>query len=408
MLRGLDRAPRRTYLWRSDKTELDFAMGGTVEQVDFYGAIRPEDDFARLVSLDRFVPLPSDWVIGTADIVDSTGQITRGRYKTVNMIGAGVISAMVNAMQGQAFPFVFGGDGASFAVSPQNAGQARQALAAVRMWAASEFDIEMRAALVPVAEIRAAGHDVRVARFAASPGVDYAMFAGGGLAWAEARMKSGAFSVLPGPDTAPPDLTGLSCRWSNLRARNGSILSLVMEPAPGQPADGFAEIARRVVEIANQLSRGGHPVPPTGPGIAFPPPGLDLEARASRAGRSLLRRKLALLAENALAWLLFASGLKAGGFDPAQYRAEVGANADFRKFDDGLKMTLDCDAATRRRLETLLAEAAASGAIRYGLFEQDEALVTCFVPSVQRDDHMHFIDGAAGGYTRAAAQLKSA
>ena len=48
--------------------------------------------------------MPGDWALGVADIVDSTGEIARGRYKTVNMVGAAVISAMINALKGQEFP----------------------------------------------------------------------------------------------------------------------------------------------------------------------------------------------------------------------------------------------------------------------------------------------------------------
>ena len=33
--------------------------------------------------------------------------------------------------------------------------------------------------------------------------------------------------------------------------------------------------------------------------------------------------------------------------------------------------------------------------------------MTCIVPSITQDDHIHFIDGAAGGYARAVAQLKT-
>jgi hypothetical protein len=39
-------------------------------------------------------------------------------------------------------------------------------------------------------------------------------------------------------------------------------------------------------------------------------------------------------------------------------------------------------------------------------FRQHNALMTCVVPSPLADDHMHFIDGAAGGYAMAAAMLK--
>ena len=34
--------------------------------------------------------------------------------------------------------------------------------------------------------------------------------------------------------------------------------------------------------------------------------------------------------------------------------------------------------------------------------------MTCIVPSFMRDDHLHFVDGADGGYTRAALALKAA
>jgi len=375
---------------------------------EFYEGIVPSTDFSGLVAHDRFVPVPDDWVIGTADIVDSTGLIADGRYKTVNMVGASVISAMVNAMQSRVFPYVFGGDGASFAVSGADAQQAYDVLSAVRNWAVREFGIDMRAALVPVARIRAAGSDVRVARFAASAGVDYAMFSGGGLAWVDAQMKAGAFQVERAADDVLPDLNGLSCRWSNLKPQNGIILSMVVLPAPDTSRDAFANVAKQVLTLVEQLGRGGHPVPLQGPDVQYPPPGLRLEARASHGNKPMIWRTVELLFGNLLAWAFFRSGLTAGDFDPAHYKAMVSANTDFRKFDDGLKMTLDCDSATRDRITEVLDIAESHRLIRYGLFEQDEAMVTCFVPSVTRDDHVHFVDGAAGGYTQAAARIKAA
>lgn len=380
-----------------------------VEDPDsFYASLRPVMEFPELSEPSRFTPLPDDWVLGTADIVDSTGEIARGRYKTVNMVGAAVISAMINAMGDLRFPYVFGGDGAGFAVPGDKAGQVRAVLADLRRWAEEEFGIALRAALVPVADIRAARRDVRVARYAASQGVDYAMFSGRGLAWAEARMKAGEFTVDPGPPGAQPDLTGLSCRWSNMRARNGQILSLVVHPSDKATERDFADLARRVVTAANGLERGGHPVPPGGPGVTWPPPGLSLNAHVSREGRNLSRHKLKLLGQNLLIWLLFRTGLRLGEFQPDHYARMVSRNADFRKFDDGLKMTLDCDAETRARIEAILEEARQRGKIRYGLFAQDEAMMTCFVPSAMRDDHVHFIDGAAGGYAAAAERIRRA
>jgi hypothetical protein len=49
----------------------------------------------------------------------------------------------------------------------------------------------------------------------------------------------------------------------------------------------------------------------------------------------------------------------------------------------------------------------ARGIARYGLHRQDAAMMTCFTPSALRSDHVHFIDGARGGYASAATALKA-
>ncbi|MEX0404891.1 DUF3095 domain-containing protein [Aquibium sp. LZ166] len=374
----------------------------------FYDGIAPETDFDRLADGSGYRPLPDDWLVGVADIVDSTGHIAAGRYKTVNTVGAAVISAQINAAKDMAFPFVFGGDGAGFAFPRAHRAVAEDALARVIRWADEEFGFAMRGAVVPVGDIRSAALDVQVARYRPSAGVDYAMFAGGGLAWADKEMKAGRYRIEPAPAGAFPDLEGLSCRWTPMRARNGKILSILIVPRPGAAPGHVAGVAHRVLEITKHLDRGGHPVPAEGPGVGWPPEGLALEAHATHGSSSLFRRKAYLLAATFMAYVLFKTRWRAGTFDPSHYIRMTRDNADFRKFDDGLKMTIDCDTDTRQRIEAELQRGQAAGIVSYGLFEQDEAIMTCIVPSVSRDDHVHFIDGAAGGYTSAATAIRQA
>src|SRR4029077_8251325 len=97
---------------------------------NFYGGIRVFRGFGSLMDPAMYAPLPDDWTVGVADIVESTKAIANQRYKAVNMAGAAVIAAITNALDGREFPFVFGGDGASFAVSPDDLDRAREALAA--------------------------------------------------------------------------------------------------------------------------------------------------------------------------------------------------------------------------------------------------------------------------------------
>lgn len=381
-------------------------MSEKADENPFYDSLPRIDAFDQLTDNARYTSLPDDWHIGVADIVNSTGHVAQGRYKAVNMVGAAVISAVMNAHKGQAFPFVFGGDGAGFAVSPEQAEHAQAALAAVARWSREEFDIEMRVALVPVTAARAAGFDIRVARFQISDGADYAMFLGGGLDWAEQQMKAGHYTVEPAIAGIVPDLTGLSCRWSHMPARHGMILSLVVSSAPSASPADVAGVYSAVIRIAGGLDRGGHPAPPEGPGFGWPPAGTKLEAQATHGTGSLGKARRQALFASFMAWILIKTGWKLGDFDARHYRRVVGQNADFRKLDDGLKMTLDCDLDTQAKLETVLSKAAADRIIKYGIATQSEAMMTCIVPSIMTDDHVHFIDGAAGGYTLAATQMK--
>ncbi len=372
----------------------------------FFNSLDIHTDFKELIETAHYRPVPDDWFVGTADIVGSTEHIEKGRYKMINTVGAAVISAQINAAEGVRFPYIFGGDGASFARPEQMMSRASDALARVIRWAEDEFDLEMRGAIVPVAEIRQAGFDVRLARYQPSAGVDYAMFTGGGLAWADSQMKADRFRIAPAPKGSVPNLKGLSCRWTPMRSEHGKILSILIQPLPGADSTRIDRLYKQFVLVEEGLDRAGHPVPERGPDFTWPMEGLDLEAHASRGNGALWPQKIRLLFATLIALFFFKTGVKAGGFDPAHYTATTSRNADFRKFDDGLKMTIDCDAETQGRLVALLEEAVSAGLIRYGLSEQAEAIMTCIVPSVTRDDHVHFVDGAAGGYAKAASLLK--
>lgn len=363
----------------------------------FYEDLKAVAAFETFSGDAAYVPVPDDWWVGVSDIANSTEAIAAGRYKTVNMVGAAVISAQRNARPDQAFPFVFGGDGAGFAIPGAEAEPARQALQAVQAWARDQFGLTLRAALVPVTVIRAAGHDVRVARYRVAGEVDYAMFAGGGLSWAEGELKAGRIGLEPAEPGVMPDLTGLSCRWSHMPARNGRIVSVLILP---EDASRFAALCDDVLRLTDRLDRGGHPVPEAGAGVSWPGKGAGLEVAATG------RRWLSVLAETLFIWAVMRFRLRPGGFDAEHYARVTARNADFRKFDDGLKMTLDCDAGTLEALVARLDRAVAEGVARYGIEAQDEAMMTCIVPSAFDDDHLHFIDGAAGGYTQAAARLK--
>jgi len=96
---------------------------------------------------------------------------------------------------------------------------------------------------------------------------------------------------------------------------------------------------------------------------------------------------------------------KAGGFDPPVYMSELEQNTDFRKFDELLRMVVDLTDAEFKLVREYLERERAVGSVAYGLHRAPAALMTCLVRSYS-GDHVHFIDGADGGYALAAKQLK--
>lgn len=376
------------------------------DDADFYARLPVFDGFGGILDPARYRPLPHDWLVGLTDVERSTDAIAEGRYKAVNMAGAAVIAAVTNALSGRAFPFVFGGDGASVAVAARDEGIVRTALAATAAWARDELDLTLRAALVPVAAPRAQGLDVSVTRFAPSKNVSYAMFTGGGLAFADRAMKAGQYSVAPAPPGTRPDLSGLSCRWNDIPASRGVMLSLVVVPViHGDPA--FRTLVETLLTEIETSADAARPVPDGAPGVGWPPPGWELEARASRhGGEGLPMARLRVMAATFVSYIVMRFGVRLGSFDPAVYRREVVENSDFRKYDDSLRMTLDCTPALADRIERRLTQAKRDGIARFGLHRQPAAIMTCIVPSIHTGDHLHFVDGAAGGYASAAQQLK--
>jgi Protein of unknown function (DUF3095) len=372
----------------------------------FYEGIPVFRGFERLMDPLLYAPLPDDWSIGVADVVESTKAIAQARYKAVNMAGASVIAAITNALEGREFPFVFGGDGASFAVAPEDIDRARQALAATAIWVQEDLELTMRVALVPVSAVRAKGFDIRVARFGPSANLSYAMFSGGGLGWAEAAMKRGEFALATAAPGTQPDLTGLSCRFEEIPSARGLILSVLVVPARGAEANAFRSVIEDIIGLVERSPDAGRPVPAGGPGLRWPSPGVDFEARARR-GKSLLWRRAYVLARTLFVYVVMRFNIRVGGFVPKTYVQQLVENSDFRKYDDGLRMILDCTPDLEQELSRRLEAAASAGIVRYGLHRQDAAMMTCFTPSALRSDHVHFIDGARGGYASAAMALKA-
>ncbi len=107
----------------------------------FYADIPAFDDFSGIADSSNYQVAPDDWHVIIADVKGSTQAIAEGRYKDVNMIGAACINAVLNISQKRSVPYVFGGDGATLMVPPEDVDSAARVLLGVRDLAASRFKL---------------------------------------------------------------------------------------------------------------------------------------------------------------------------------------------------------------------------------------------------------------------------
>lgn len=378
----------------------------------FYSQIDAFDDFAEIANIDNYVVAPDDWLVVISDVEGSTRAIAEGRYKEVNMIGAACINAVLNLTPGGEIPYVFGGDGATLLVPAARLADCEKALLAVRRLAEADFALSLRVGVVPVASIhRQSDARVMVGKYRLGPGNELATFSGGGIELAERWIKSDPDYLLePAADDSPPDLDGLSCRWEPLASQNGVILSLLLQAGSDDEqarATLYRDLIRDIDRISGNSENGGRPVCDANLKFRWPPRGLRAEIKATAGSRNRILYGFRLYFNSLIQWCLDRFDLTAGGYRGRRYRDELRRNTDHRRFDDTLRLLLDCSLSQADEIETLLEQHTAAGRLVYGIYRSNAALMTCLVFNLDRGEHIHFVDGSDGGFTSAAKNLKA-
>ncbi len=192
---------------------------------EFYKRITPVESFEALASGANYLPLPPDWWLVVADVVNSTTAIAAGNYKAVNTVGVSVIAATVNVLRPVEIPYVFGGDGAFLCVPGWSIPKVRTALAATLAMARESFGLQLRAAVIPATFVRDRGHDILVARHRVSEHYVQSAFLGDGSDFAETELKSARLrrrtgsSPIPKHPPTTQDWNAVGRRSQALRAK---------------------------------------------------------------------------------------------------------------------------------------------------------------------------------------------
>ncbi len=367
----------------------------------FFESIASFKNFNDITTNVFFHTLPEDWAIFITDVKGSTQAISEGKYKDVNTIGAASIVVTRKAMGRSDFPFVFGGDGATLLIPPSKILSVTQELCALKRLALKNFNLDLRVGMVKVKDLYAKNKKIEVAKYELTPGRSVAILRGEGINLAEEWIKQSREQYEVTDDSPlESDLTGLTCRWQPIPNKRGRILSLIVYSRKDDAV--YKEILKRMQMIFPEGIEALNPAISDLGSYKSIWQCMKDESRyhASVFSITFIRRFLEIIP----AVILFKYKIPIPFI--RRYVKSMQTHSDFRKFDNMLRMVIDCTIEQTIKVKELFSQMFDQQEIFYGTFESENSLMTCFVDGLNQGQHIHFMDAENGGYAMAAIELK--
>ena len=373
---------------------------------DMFYARLPVNDISLsdlLTEEHLFYKIPDNWCVVITDVKGSTKAIANGLHETVNLLATGSIVAVLNiAYKARlSVTFFFGGDGATFILPPSILEPAVKALLIHQQNIQHNFNLTLRVGQVPVADIYKEGHELVISKLRTSRLFSIPVLLGDGLAWAEKIIKGEDYILQHvKTDDDDLDLAGMQCRWDKIKPppTYDEVVSLLVTAREGvSQAIAFKKVIDKLDQIYGE--------PEKRRPISIPM--LKLKATIEKIGLEMRVRFSGMrpfyLLINWIKSLLgyFYFKTKKG----KQYLLQLVDLSDTLVIDGKINTVISGTAQQRELLERELNELERKGDIQYGLYVSKESIMSCYVRSLN-EDHIHFVDGAEGGYTKASGMLK--
>lgn len=350
-----------------------------------------------------FYPVPASWHIIITDVKKSTQAVASGKHETVNLVATGSIVVVLNISYKAdiAIPFFFGGDGATFLVPDSLVHSCMTALQKHSENVKQNFGLDLRVGQVSVKSITEGGCVLKISKLKTSDLFSIPIVLGNGLTYAEKIIKSENYLAEKVVATdLELDLTGMQCRWAKIKppVHSEEVVSLLIIARNGHNQSG-AFI--KVIDLINEIY---------GDNTARNP--ITVERLKLRATFQKLRRESRIrTGAGNLIWILW-TRLKLL-FGPLYFKTKQGKTylhqlvqlSDTLVIDGRINTVISGTAAQRSKLVLGLEKLEDSGEILFGHFVSRESIISCYVRNMN-EKHIHFIDGADGGYTMAAKVLK--
>lgn len=383
---------------------------GIMDEINFYRDLPSAKlPLAGFFCESRFHDVPASWHVIISDVKNSTLAVSAGRHSDVNLVAAGSLIAALNVAKkhGIEVPFFFGGDGSTLLVPSQILAETMRGLAAHSRNCKRNFGLDMHIGSVPVKELLDGGQQLKLAKLEIDSVYSKAIALGNGLRFAEQKIKQ---HKADNPETVPANtllnLTGLECRWNKVappveEAENSCFLIEAVEPQNQLPV--FTAVFAAIEAIYGDLQK-RNPLCPA-------------QLKPLYSWQKLKKEMLVKFGTWRPAYFLdaflrtlfgvfsFRYNWDIGGVKGQDYLAQLIAHADTLTVD-GRITTIVCSTPDKHgQFLDYLSQKEQKGLLVYGHHISKESIMTCYIEN-RNTKHIHFVDGADGGYTEASKELK--
>lgn len=357
-----------------------------------------------LSSNSLFHDVPEDWHILVADIKNSTRAVKDGKHQQVNLVATGSVIAILNLAAARKIniPFFFGGDGATMLVPPALLSSGISALKKHKINTLKNFDFELKIGHVSLEDVYKKGMHLKIARARINPVFNIPVILGNGLQYAETLVKNFPEQVVVPVDNLPLNLDGMECKWNRIKPpeENQEVISLIVSNhGEEEPSKNFSQVLKAIDDIYGS-PRSRKPISVKRLKLNAKLGQINLEMR-TRLGKF----NGFYLVKN---WLKNNLGKLYFNFSDSGkiYLEKLVELTDTITVDGRINTVITGNADQRSSLVSFLDHLEKAGKIKYGLHVSGESVMSCYVKDMATNDHIHFVDGADGGYTKAANNLK--
>ncbi|MFY0683863.1 MAG: DUF3095 domain-containing protein [Balneola sp.] len=358
-----------------------------------------------LLREEVFAKIPDDWYVVLTDIKDSTTSINSGKHEVINLIATGSIIAVLNIAHEAKItvPFFFGGDGATMVIPSKILDECLNALNEHQINSYNNFDLFLRVGNVSVADIYKQGYKLNIAKAKINEHLSIPIILGGGLHYAEKIIK-GTKNIYDSPELIKKslNLTGMECRWDKIKPpeEQHEILCLLVN---SRDRDNQAVVYKKVLDKIEQIY-GSHkkrsPISLAGLKLNAAMERINSEMKVKHGNRNfkfMLKRTFSTAVGKF--YLRFNK-------EGQNYLNTLIKLTDTLVLDGRINTVISGMSHQHNEFQDFLKDMESEGEINFGTHRSKESIMSCYVRD-RKDQHIHFVDGGDGGYTKAAGVMKN-